>query len=61
MPEYIKKSDVIQIINKHAMSARKIYKDNSDIKSLDLTQLINDIENIKTYRFTKNDKEHNNT
>lgn len=54
MDEYVKKEDIMRIIKKHTLSARKIYKENSDIKSLNLTELMNDIENIKTYQFAKN-------
>ena len=50
MTEYIKKSDIINLIKEYEQMGKKIYKNNPNIKSLDIAKLKKDILNLKTYK-----------
>ncbi len=50
MTDYIKKSDITELINKYEKSNAKVYKDNPDIKSINITDLKSDISKLKTYK-----------
>ena len=50
MTEYIKKSDIINLIKEYEQMGKKIYKDKPNIKSLDIAKLKKDILNLKTYK-----------
>ena len=50
MTEYVKKSDVMDIINKYEKIAKKVYKDKPDIKIINIEDLKSDIMMIQTYK-----------
>ena len=49
MTEYIKKSDIINLIKEYEQMGKKIYKNNPNIKSLDIAKLKKEmLEQVKS-------------